>query len=132
MHIIDGNAVIQSCVSLPETFGDLAIHIFRLLPKSTEVHFVTDSYKDSSIKSFERSHRGMSAQYCIGGPKTKVPTDFKSFLSNSDNKTQLIKFLKQEWASDEFGKRLIGRKIYYVCGEECVCLSTTDGATVSE
>lgn len=73
VYVIDGNAVIQSCVGLPDTFGELALHIFRMLPKTAELHFVTDTYHDNSIKLFERSTRGNSSQFSIGGPKTKVP-----------------------------------------------------------
>ena len=71
--VVDGNAVIQSCVGLPEIFTELALQIFNYLPKSPEVYFVTDCYHSHSIKSFERSRRGQSARFCIGGPKTKVP-----------------------------------------------------------
>ena len=32
VYIIDGNAIIQSCVSLPDTFGELALQIISRLP----------------------------------------------------------------------------------------------------
>jgi len=37
VYIVDGNAVIQSCVGLPDTFAELALQIFNYLPKSLAV-----------------------------------------------------------------------------------------------
>ena len=70
-YVVYGNAVDHSCVSLPVTFPELALQIFHYLPKSKEVHFVTDSYHPQSIKLFERSRRGQSIPYFIVGPKTR-------------------------------------------------------------
>jgi len=131
IFVIDGNALLQSCVHLPETFEDLAAQIFGYLPKCQETHFVTDSYKPQSIKSFERNRRGQGAVYSIGGPKTSVPKDFKQFMCNAGNKTQLIKLLLSEWQSNKYAQRLHGRKVYFVCGEECYCLESVDGQTVT-
>lgn len=75
IYIMDGNALIQSCINIPDTFGELALQIFNSLPKAPEIHFVTDCYKPHSIKSFERTRRGESGCYSIGGPKTRVPRE---------------------------------------------------------
>ena len=107
VYVVDGNAIIQSCIALPETFGELAQQIFRCLPRSAEVHFVTDCYHQQSIKSFERSQRQIQCH----GSKTKVPRDFKSFLANSDNKIKLIHFLWNEWQSSKYAQQLLGRKV---------------------
>jgi len=40
--IIDGNAIIQASIQLPETFEEYAAQIFTNLPKSNVIHFVTD------------------------------------------------------------------------------------------
>ena len=127
--VVDGNALIQSCVGLPETFAELALQIFNYLPKSPQVHFVTDCYHFHSIKSFERSRRGQSARFCIGGPKTKVPRDFKAFLCNSDNRIQLIRLLLSEWQSDNYAQYLKCRTVYMVCEEKCIALTSPDGLT---
>jgi hypothetical protein len=52
--IIDGNALLQSLTRLPETFGAFALTVFKCLPTTPVVHFVTDSYHASSIKQLER------------------------------------------------------------------------------
>ena len=50
ISVIDGNALLHSVVHAPATFGDFAQLIFSCLPKSTVVHFVTDCYRQNSIK----------------------------------------------------------------------------------
>ena len=88
-YIIDGNAYFKAIVHLPETFDSL--------PKTKVGHFVTDTYKAQSINGLKRNRCGSSATYMIGGPKTKLPKDLKSFLCNSNSKRQLIEFVLNEW-----------------------------------
>ena len=131
IYVMDGNAVIQAIVHLPETFADLAMQIFSNLPKVSTVHFVTDTYKSESIKQFERASRGSSNVFRLGGPKTKLPRDFKSFLANSDNKRQLIQFIMSEWQTDQYACHLQGRQVFYVSEEVCLCLASDQGLKVS-
>ncbi len=80
VYVYDGNVILQA-----------------ILPCAERVDFVTDTYKDGSIKSLEREKRGITETFLVQGPKTKVPRDWKSFMCNGDNKTQLIKLLRTEW-----------------------------------
>lgn len=132
VYVYDGNATLQSLVSIPDSFDALAMMVFNLLPKVPRVDFVTDTYSPMSIKSFERKKRGNSPKFMLSGPKTKTPRDWKGFMSNDDNKTQLIKLLLDEWQKDAYAEKLIGRKVIFVCGEECFCLSSVDGETVTK
>ena len=59
-----------------------------MMPNIPRIHFSTDMYKEFSIKSMERSRRGNSDALIIKGGNTKVPQDFKGFLSNDENKKQ--------------------------------------------
>ena len=88
VFIIDGNALFHSILDIPTTFGELAKKIFSCLPKSSTIHFVTDTYRDNSIKRAERERRGSSEsnEYMLRGPATKVPRNWKAFLSNDENK----------------------------------------------
>ena len=129
--IIDGNAMIQAMTSLPPTFEDLANSIFIRLPKAPAVHFVTDRYLPDSIKQLERNRRGIAPTSVVSGPKTKLPRDFKSFLLNGDNKRQLIQLLLREWQSEQYAPLLQGRKLYFVCEENCFCLQSADGLQVT-
>ena len=131
IYIVDGNAVLQAMVALPETFGDLALKLFNTLPKSTDVHFVTDRYLHNSIKSTERSRRGDSEAnlFLIGGPSTKLPRDWKLFLSSGENKINLMKLILQEWESDKYASVLQNKRIFFVVENTCVQLSSEDGIT---
>ena len=132
-YIIDGNALLQSLTTLPQTFGLLARSVFSLLPREKRVDFVTDSYLEHSIKSIERHRRGTSKAHLIKGPNTKVPRDWKAFMSNDRNKEQLIEFLFKEWTTDSYAGKLQGRDIFFVHGESCTRLHSRDGTeTVAE
>jgi len=131
INILDGNALLQACSHVPDTFEELATQMFGCLPKSPIVHFVTDSYKDMSIKQSERTRRGFSPAFCVGGSKTKLPRDFKAFMRNSENKRQLIRLLLSEWRSScKYATRLHGRTLYFVEEEDCWVL-TSDGNDVT-
>ena len=41
----------------------------------------------------------VSQRYIIGGPETRMPSDFELFLANDDNKTQRRKLLREVWGS---------------------------------
>ena len=130
--IIDGNALFHSMIGLPETYGEFALKVFKSFPKNAnEIHFVTDSYKDDSIKSLERERRGnvetnMTAQ-ASKGPKTKLPRKWKDFLSYDENKQELIAFILREWQDDSYATLLVGKKVYFVNDRECTLLSTENG-----
>ena len=130
-NIVDGNALLQSLVHLPNTFCALARAVFNCLPKAGVVHFVTDCYRRDSIKDVERSRRGSSATYHIGGRMTKLPRDFASFMLNAENKTQLIRFLLTEWQLPEYAQCLCSRTIFFVCEEMCYSLHSDDGCSTT-
>ena len=71
-----------------------------MLPKMKRVDFVTDTYRDNSIKSAGHKRRGSTDSYLVKGPSTKLPMDWKSFLANNTNKTNLTKLLLTEWRKD--------------------------------
>jgi hypothetical protein len=127
IYIFDGNAMLQAMTGLPGTFEELAKKVFESLPKCERVDFVTDTYKEDSIKSTERTRRGASDTFLIKGSKTKLPRDWKGFMCNSENKTQLIELLLTEGSKDKYAPTLQRRRIFFVSGEKCICLSSEDG-----
>ena len=131
VHVVDGNSMLQSLKPIPDSFEELAEHIFNKLPKSKRVDFVTDTYRKQSIKSYERAHRGMSPAFLLSGAKTKTPRDWKGFMGNDKNKTQLIKLLFDQWKTDKYATRLVDRSIYYVLEENVFRLTCEDGMSVS-
>ena len=128
-YIIDGNALLQTQVSIPETFGELAESLFAQLPKVRRIDFVTDTYRDMSIKEAEREHRGASSTHLIKSPLTKIPRDWKKFLRNSKNKTQLTKLLLLEWKTPKYSAKLVERRILFVCERDCTSITSSDGKT---
>ena len=131
VHVLDGNSMLQSLKPIPDSCEELAEHIFNKLPKSKRVDFVTDTYRKQSIKSYERARRGMSPAFLLSGAKTKTPRDWKGFMGNDKNKTQLIKLLFDQWKTDKYATRLVDRSIYYVLEENVFRLTCKDGMSVS-
>lgn len=125
--VIDGNAMLQAQVGLPSTFGELAENVFDQLPRVSRTDFVTDTYRPRSIKHCERKRRGTSKPYLLKGSLTKVPHNWKEFMSNSENKQRLIQFLLEEWKKDKYAMKLKDRAVFFVHGIDCTCITSSDG-----
>ena len=87
-YIQDGNALFHALMNLPPTFKRICLQSLDHMVAKNHFVFSTDSYHDDSVKAQERLRRGVSKRY-IGCPATRKPTDFKLFLANDENKTQL-------------------------------------------
>lgn len=132
-YVIDGNALYQAQMNLPNTFEELAATIFDQLPKTQRLDFVTDSYWKLSVKSLERARRGCGKAHLIGGPRTKVPRDWKQFLLNDDNKKQLTNFILEQWKQDKYAPRLHMREVLFVCEKRVIKLHSPGGRiTIAE
>lgn len=129
--IIDGNALLHSLTSIPETFGQLAEKIFNLLPNTKSVHFVTDTYNHNSIKCPERLRRAVSQAkpLLMCGQSTKTPKDWRAFLSREENKRNFINFLLTSWQENKYAEYLSSRELFFVCADQCLLLTTHDGTT---
>ena len=66
------------------------------IEKRTEKHFrvdiIFDQYNDESLKTHTRNMRG-DGRRCKLAPNGKVPKNWKCFLKNSKNKTDLFESL---------------------------------------
>lgn len=94
--IIDGNMTFYHIKKIPPTFGIAAREIVSKLPKSKELHFLTDSYHQNSIKNPERRRRD-SDPVILKEAQTKTPAiSWNSFLACGKNKEELIKFILME------------------------------------
>lgn len=56
-------------------------------------------------------------------PDHKV-AQWRKFLSSSQNKQELIKFIVNEWCKERCRRRLQGKTLYATTGEECYEIST--------
>ena len=110
MFIQDGNALFHSFIGIAPTFGGFSLQILEQMSKKHNFIFSTDSYDEHSIKAQERARRGSGEKLLVDGPATKIPKEFKVFLSNDENKVQLCKMLKKVWGST---KALSHHQVHY-------------------
>ena len=64
------------------------------------------------------------------GPSTKVPRDWKKFLSNEENKRRLCSFLLDEWKKGKYAPKLQGKHLVFVNERKCISLKSIDGKNV--
>ena len=91
---------------------------------------MTDCYREQSIISFERYRRGIAPTFLLSGPKTKTRCDWKLFMSNDENKTQLIKLLLSEWRKPRYAGKFCRRQLFFVFREDCIFLTSSNGVLV--
>ena len=130
MIIQDGNALFHTIQELPGNFKEIAYRIFDAMPKNCDLVFSTDMYKTHSVKRMERERRGCGEKLIIGGPLTKKPINWKLFLMNDHNKTQLSQILSDVWSDNKFASKLLQRKIVVVVEGHAHMLSSDDGNIV--
>lgn len=132
LYIQDGNALFHALGQLPPTFGEICLKILDQMVAKKDFIFSTDCYHKNSIKSQERIRRGTSSKYIVDGPATRKPADFKIFLSNDDNKTQLCHLLLRVWGSRAAASRLdkCERGIVVVEGKAYECDSSNGDVSI--
>ena len=106
LHIQDGNALFHALTSISPTFGEICLQVLDQMVAKKDFIFSTDSYHADSIKAQERLRRGSSQHYLIQGPATRKPSDFKLFLANEHNKTQLCELILKVWSSNAAASRI--------------------------
>ena len=79
------------------------------------VIFSTDMYQDCSVKGVERKRRGCGEKLIVQGEKTRRLKDWKDFLTNDENKEQLIRLLLSTWRSKSFSQKLEGHEVTLIC-----------------
>ena len=129
VYIINGNALLQALTGLPQTFAELAEKKSCSLPKAKTVHFVTDTYKEDTIKSIERE-RLESEDFLVKGQSARLPREWRAFRQNNVNKESLNLLLHTELINRSYAKRLQHCEVLFVCKDLCVCLSSSDGLAV--
>jgi hypothetical protein len=128
IFIQDGNALFHSLTNLGPTFGAICLQLLDHMVARTDFVFSTDSYHSDSIKSQERLRRGVSQRYIVEGPATRKPVDYKQFLANDDNKTQLCNLLLRVWSTEAATARIerCGKAIVVVEGNAYQLISSGD------
>jgi hypothetical protein len=98
---------------------------FIIFLPSTDMHF------PNSVKSSERVRRGCSKKLLLKGLYTRKPPDFKDFLTNGENKSQLFSLMKTVWSSNEVADRLVGKVRIIINEGTAFEISSPDGKSVS-
>ena len=130
LNIEDGNAVVYFMKDVPRTFKQITETIFDIsTSKKTNVVFSTDMYKEKSVKSLERSIRGSGGKYIVQGENTRRPVNWKEFLSNDENKQQLIHLRLRVWSSRSFSSKL-EQEVILICDCKAYLLTSKDAQTV--
>ena len=124
--MIDAMALLQTVQPEFQTFGQLSYKILDqiiTLSKSfncVRVDFIADRYPNPSIKDLERAKRASGGSQIIrifNGPQ-HVPRQWKKFMSNGENKEELMKFLFIHWQSADPG--IFGNlKVYLTHESKC-------------
>ncbi|XP_071817001.1 uncharacterized protein [Apostichopus japonicus] len=137
--IFDAMAVLQQLVNCDaSTFGEFAEKVLSMLLTVTRssrckrVDFVPDRYLPLSIKTAERQSRASSGDMRVKvmSAAQKKPMQWKKYLANGQNKSELIQFLFDEWRKPHFARKLQGIKLVVAHGEKCHSL-TSDGTQIS-
>ena len=96
--IMDGSSLVYSLSPKASvTFEDYAVQdvvpkIQAYSSKYARTDIIFDIYCNSSLKAETRSKRGKGGRRRVND-KTKAPPNWKSFLRDNDNKTELLGFL---------------------------------------
>ena len=136
--IIDGMSIVQKIKGDHKTFSDIANSIFCCIlnegRESDRIDIVFDTYRSESIKTAERNYRGFDAGGVLFkniAPGHKVK-QWRRFLSVSENKTNLIKFLVNEWRQTKYQEKMSAKIMYVTCEEICYKLTPPGIGQVQE
>ena len=128
MTIEERSAIFHSVKEMPITFKQISQNILSIaISGKSNVIFSTDSYIPASVKSLERSARGRGEKRLVHGENTRRPENWKEFLSNDDNKKQLIELLMKVWCAEENIPKLQKMKVVLVYRGKAYKLKNDDG-----
>lgn len=81
---------------------------------------VFDLYRDESIKNTERVNResdsGILFSNIVAGHKVK---QWRRLLSSPKSKSNLVKFLVQDWQKQSLRMKLVNKVMYVTCERKC-------------
>ena len=132
MTIVDGNAIFYFLKELPPNFKSICEKIFDKAIRGYYSVFSTDMYFENSIKSLERIRRGCGEKLIISGPNVKKHVDWKSFLTNEENKRQLIEMLVQVWSSEPFMPKLVSKDVIINNEDQAILLTSDNGENIQK
>jgi len=121
--VLDGAAVVQMLnPGTSRTFQEYGQRVFApyisaLLEKSNRTDIVWDVYLPTSLKASTRERRGKGTRKRVA-PSTLMPKNWKQFLRDDENKTELFAFLSREAVHLPLTE---GKELYATDGREVLC-----------
>ena len=133
--IIDAMAVFQTMKPVKETFGSLStkvLHQIVLIAGRFRIDFVGDRYPPVSIKAVERCKRADSGSQAsqIINEDQPVPKQWKKFLSNGDNKENLMVFIQKHWATKSF-QEFKNKKVFMTSWLSCYVFEASNNQVLT-
>ena len=136
--IIDAMAMLQTVVRVPDRFCELAEMVMsRILTEAGEaarIDFVGDQYPAISIKNTERNKRSRDGQLVVNvtNGQQLCPRQWRKFLANGKNKTNLLSFLLREWSENAvYAQKIKDRTFFVTHGDNCTKLVAPNGSTTA-
>ena len=122
--LLDCMAVVQKLkIDQSNTFGDIAQKfsgsILQTGFTSKRIDVVFDVYIENSIKNAERERRGTSSLHFGTLLENSKVKQWKNFLSSSENKTLLMRYLVAKLKDPVFINRLSNKELYVTEGASC-------------
>ena len=114
-RVFDGMVIIQQLPLSLATFGEMSEYVLKRITSHPckVVYFITDEYRDDSIKGSERKRRASAGTIRIqlNRRDQKPPKQLKKYLSDGCNKIDLVKFFLNDWSDPERFKAMIGDRV---------------------
>ena len=136
--IIDAMAMLQTVVRVPDRFCELAEMVMsRILTEAGEaarIDFVGDQYPAISIKNTERNKRSRDGELVVNvtNGQQLCPRQWRKFLANGKNKTNLLSFLVWEWSENAvYAQKIKDRTFFVTHGDNCTKLVAPNGSTTA-
>jgi len=134
-RIFDGMVMVQKIRGDQKTFAQLANSMMSMVlhegTNSQRIDVVFDVYRNNSIKNHKREKRGSESGHKVRNFKTDKIHQWRTFLSNSKNKSLLSKCISEKWQNERYRERFAGNTIFVTTENYCYELSSI-GVTARE
>ncbi|KXJ15853.1 hypothetical protein AC249_AIPGENE21951 [Exaiptasia diaphana] len=128
-RILDGMAMVQKIRGDQKTFSEVADTLMSVALnegiESERFDVVFDFYRENPIKGAEREKRGSESGHEFRNIKSDHKIrQWRKFLLSPTNKSQLIKFISEEWQRERFTDRIASKTIFVTTEEKCFEISS--------
>lgn len=132
VEIVDGFYYLNTLKDSPVKYGQFANFLLKRLcdSRAFEIHLMFDKYEVSSIRDVDikKNVHQNPMQYEIKGPNQERNGALSKYLTNSNFRDELVKYLMNHWAeNEECGSILFGKRVFVSYGQQCYLFSQDHG-----